>query len=31
VVEDASYTLFVGQYVSDPAMAHKTLRVSGSA
>jgi hypothetical protein len=28
VVEDASYTLQVGQWVSDPQMQHKTLHVS---
>ena len=29
VVEDADYTLQVGQWVADPKMAHKTLHVRG--
>ena len=29
VVEDADYTLQIGQWVSDPKMSHKTLHVRG--
>lgn len=29
VVEDADYTLQVGQWVTDPKMSHKTLHVRG--
>ena len=30
IVEEASYTLSVGQWVADPKMVHKTLHIASS-